>query len=392
MNKRFHVSAAALAVALLLAACGGGGGGGTGGSTNSGNGGGTGGGGTGGGTGGGGGTTVGLAQGVYQGVTSNSKTHKTIVLDDDRYYTVYGAETNGKFVVVGFLTGNGTAADGKFTSTNLKDFYANGTVVSGSMNASFVPKVSFTGTTSDGTNTVTFTGSTVTGTSYSYAVPATPANIAGTWTMSTLQGATVALDVAANGSFSATTDGCSLTGTMTPRASGKNVFDVSMTYGAAPCALAGQSATGVAIEYTYTNAAKQELIIVGTNDARDKGSAFFGTRDTADALLALSTTDIVVGTGAEAVAGTTATITYTGWLYSYTTPDHKGTQFASDSFSFTLGANQVIPGLEQGVQGMRIGGKRMIYVPASMAYGTTGYGPIPPNSALVYQVELTNVQ
>ena len=70
-------------------------------------------------------------------------------------------------------------------------------------------------------------------------------------------------------------------------------------------------------------------------------------------------TDVVVGTGATATAGKTATVTYTGWLYSATAADHKGTQFDSGSYTFVLGQGQVIAGFDQGVVGMRVGGKRM---------------------------------
>jgi FKBP-type peptidyl-prolyl cis-trans isomerase FkpA len=109
---------------------------------------------------------------------------------------------------------------------------------------------------------------------------------------------------------------------------------------------------------------------------------------------ALTKTDTVVGTGLDAVSGKTVTINYTGWLYSDTAADHKGTKFESSSFSFKVGAtpNQAILGMDQGVVGMKVGGKRTVLIPASLAYGATGSGPIPPNSGLVFDVELTKVQ
>ena len=105
-----------------------------------------------------------------------------------------------------------------------------------------------------------------------------------------------------------------------------------------------------------------------------------------------SQTDVTVGTGAEAAAGTTATVTYGGWLYSETAADHKGTQFDASTFSFVVGANTVIKGFDMGVTGMKVGGQRRLIVPPSLAYGATGNGPIPPNAALVFDVELTAVQ
>jgi FKBP-type peptidyl-prolyl cis-trans isomerase FkpA len=104
-------------------------------------------------------------------------------------------------------------------------------------------------------------------------------------------------------------------------------------------------------------------------------------------------TDVVLGTGAVATAGKTATVTYTGWLYSATAADHKGTQFDANSFSFVLGAGTVIAGFNQGVTGMQVGGKRTLLIPSSLGYGTTGSGAaIPPNAGLVFDVTLTAVQ
>lgn len=106
-----------------------------------------------------------------------------------------------------------------------------------------------------------------------------------------------------------------------------------------------------------------------------------------------SATDVVLGTGATAATGKTATVTYTGWLYSDTAANHKGTQFDSGTFSFTLGQNQVIPGFEQGVLGMMVGGQRTVLIPSSLGYGASGSGSkIPPNAGLVFDIALTAVQ
>ena len=107
---------------------------------------------------------------------------------------------------------------------------------------------------------------------------------------------------------------------------------------------------------------------------------------------AFTKTDTVVGTGAEAVAGKTVTVTYTGWLYSATAADNKGTQFETGSFTFTVGAGQAIDGFDQGVLGMKVGGKRTVLVPSSMGYGSSGFNGIPPNAGLVFDLTLTAVQ
>ncbi|HYT76282.1 MAG TPA: FKBP-type peptidyl-prolyl cis-trans isomerase [Vicinamibacterales bacterium] len=107
-----------------------------------------------------------------------------------------------------------------------------------------------------------------------------------------------------------------------------------------------------------------------------------------------SQTDLTIGTGAPAVVGSTATVQYGLWLYNVTATDHKGTQIGAQTFSFVLGANQVIKGFDMGVTGMNVGGTRRIVCPPSLAYGATGdgTGTIPPNAALVFDIALTAVQ
>lgn len=102
-----------------------------------------------------------------------------------------------------------------------------------------------------------------------------------------------------------------------------------------------------------------------------------------------SATDLVVGTGAPAVLGRSVTVAYTGWLYSTTAADNKGTQFDTGSFSFTLGTG-VIAGFSQGVNGMRVGGRRRVVIPPELGYGAAGAPPtIPGNATLIFEITLT---
>jgi FKBP-type peptidyl-prolyl cis-trans isomerase FkpA len=112
-----------------------------------------------------------------------------------------------------------------------------------------------------------------------------------------------------------------------------------------------------------------------------------------------STVDLRTGTGVEATNGRTLTVNYTGWLYSTTGTDNKGTQFDSSlsagrtPFSFVLGTGNVIQGWHQGIVGMRVGGLRRLILPPNLAYGTQGRPPeIPGNSTLIFDVELLGVQ
>lgn len=104
---------------------------------------------------------------------------------------------------------------------------------------------------------------------------------------------------------------------------------------------------------------------------------------------ALFVQDLTVGTGAEAVAGRVVRVTYTGWLINGQRFD---TNVGGAPFSFTLGSGMVISGWDQGVAGMKVGGKRKLVIGSALAYGRSGSGPIPPNSTLVFDVELLAVQ
>lgn len=107
--------------------------------------------------------------------------------------------------------------------------------------------------------------------------------------------------------------------------------------------------------------------------------------------------DVKVGTGAEAVKGKTAVVQYTGWLYDPAN-SQKGAKFDSsrdrnEPFAFPLGGGQVIPGWDQGVQGMKVGGQRTLIIPPDMGYGARGAGGvIPPNATLIFDVELVQVK
>ncbi|WP_082723358.1 FKBP-type peptidyl-prolyl cis-trans isomerase [Lysobacter capsici] len=104
------------------------------------------------------------------------------------------------------------------------------------------------------------------------------------------------------------------------------------------------------------------------------------------------------GTGAVAQSGQEVIVQYTGWFYDEKAANKRGSKFDSSydhgkPFSFLLGAGRVIRGWDDGVAGMRVGGKRVLMVPPDMAYGRDGVGGvIPPDASLVFEVELLGVQ
>ena len=107
--------------------------------------------------------------------------------------------------------------------------------------------------------------------------------------------------------------------------------------------------------------------------------------------------DTTVGSGATAQAGNQVSVHYTGWLYDPGTDSGRGRKFDSskdrgDPFKFGLGAGMVIRGWDEGVQGMQVGGTRLLRIPPELGYGARGAGGvIPPNATLVFEVELLAV-
>jgi peptidylprolyl isomerase len=124
----------------------------------------------------------------------------------------------------------------------------------------------------------------------------------------------------------------------------------------------------------------------GTTDKSTEPRAAVGAVKTASGL---SYIDLVKGTGAAPTSGKNVTVHYTGWL-------EDGKKFDSSldrgqPFVFRIGAGEVIPGWDEGVMSMRVGGKRKLVIPSSMGYGAAGAGGvIPPNATLIFEVELLN--
>jgi len=111
-------------------------------------------------------------------------------------------------------------------------------------------------------------------------------------------------------------------------------------------------------------------------------------------------TDVKVGTGKEATVGSTVVVNYTGWFFKPLATRQRGRKFDSSldagrtPLDFRLGARQVIKGWDDGVAGMKVGGKRTLIIPSQLAYGARGApgGSIPPNTDLIFDVELLDVK
>ena len=125
-------------------------------------------------------------------------------------------------------------------------------------------------------------------------------------------------------------------------------------------------------------------------------SAAHAAAATPGAKLSLQKIDTRPGSGREAITGSTVTIHYTGWLYAPKSSTLRGASFDSSldaaPFTFKLGGGSVIKGWDEGIRGMKVGGKRTLIVPAELGFGKHGLGPVPSGSNLIFNIELMDVK
>lgn len=233
--------------------------------------------------GGGGGGTPALgptAEGIYGGtlVGSTSSNFQMLVLENDEFWTMYGTQTSSVFFVAGFLQGTGVSNSGSYSSSNVRDFGFN-PALAGTASATYnATAKTISGSVAASAGTVTFNGGPIAGSLYNYNTAALLSSVSGAWPLTSLTGEGISLNVSSTGAFTAISSlGCSFSGTIVPRPSGKNVFNVSMSFGSSPCVLAEQPASGIAIVYPLATG-RTQLIFAGTNTGRTIGTAAFGTR------------------------------------------------------------------------------------------------------------------
>jgi peptidylprolyl isomerase len=106
----------------------------------------------------------------------------------------------------------------------------------------------------------------------------------------------------------------------------------------------------------------------------------------------LQVSDVVVGTGPEAVAGSATEVKYVGSFYGTGEEfDSSWSSGTDETLPVTVGGGRVIPGFDQGIQGMHVGGRRMVVIPSDLGYGPNGQGPIPGDATLVFVIDLVSV-
>lgn len=220
-------------------------------------------------------TVTASAEGVYEGTLSNGQSHLSLVTDTNRLFSIVGTTTGGVFGISRFLEGLSTSTNGVFTATEVHEYGLGASSAVGTFTGTYVPATSLTGTLSMGGTSTTITGTKLVNTTYVYDTPAKLADITGTWSLTDLTGAKVALAVAADGKFTGTSGSCAVSGSLTPKAS-KNLFTFSLVYGAAPCAHPAEVITGVAVEFTIGSA--RQLIAAGSGTTRANGTGWVGAR------------------------------------------------------------------------------------------------------------------
>ena len=217
--------------------------------------------------------TTASAEGLWIGSTATNRTITGLVLSDGTYYVLYSAAGNPSFIA-GIVQGSGTSSGATFSSGNARDFNLEGAgVMPATVSASVVEKQSFNGSISYGSG-----GSTSFTSNYDATYEATPslAAVAGTFTGQVALSAGVhnaTVTVSAGGAIAGSGNGCAMTGTATPRTDG-NAFNLTITFGAAPCFFANQSLNGVA----YFDTSTKRLYAAAPDASRTDGVLFVGVK------------------------------------------------------------------------------------------------------------------
>jgi len=217
-------------------------------------------------------------EGVYVGTASSGYTFNAAVLENNQFWTLYGyPDSLGGLRVYGIAQGDGTASSGSYVSSNARDYYYTGSVTPGALSATYVPGVSFNGSVVSATGSVAFSATVPGPSSYSYDAAASLSTISGNWAGTFLDSSPGSIAIQSSGAFTGSVLGCFFSGTILPRASGKNIFNVTLTFAGSPCALPGASAFGIGLTYLLPNGRRQ-LLLGGVDNPRSAGSVFFSVR------------------------------------------------------------------------------------------------------------------
>lgn len=238
------------------------------------------------GCGGGGNSSPAASNTIPEGLYLGSSTYfpyllaDVLVLENGSYYALYGVQFNAGLMVSGFFEGTVSGSNGVISSANPVEHVSLYTFSNGSFSGSYVPETSVDIDVQGFVGAGTFSTVKPANTTYNYASAANINDVAGSWSLGTIDGAGANMIISTNGTFTATatSNGCSYSGTISPRPSGKNVFDITLTYGAAPCALPNLSISGIAVSYMLADGIRREFIMSGNDSSRANGYAASGWR------------------------------------------------------------------------------------------------------------------
>jgi hypothetical protein len=222
--------------------------------------------------------TIPAPEGAYSGTDSTGYELTTINLENGSSWGIYGHTVNSNSVPYGLVQANGAYNSGSYAASDGRSYYRDGTVTAGTVSASYTSGGAFNGSVTSPSGTVTFVTNALSSTTFNYNQPASLASVAGTWTGSTLDGSGTTISVTSAGAVTGSSAGCAFTGTIAPRPSGKNVFNLTLTFAnSAACAAPGQTGTGIAVSYPLSPT-KSQLVAGIQNAARTLGTAFAATR------------------------------------------------------------------------------------------------------------------
>jgi hypothetical protein len=199
-----------------------------------------------------------------------------LALENADVWALYGNMSGSAFLVKGFVQGPTSRNGTNFSSTAVKDFGFN-PAVSGSTTGT-ATSASVSGTLSSNGAVMSFSGAVPATSAYTYNTPAVLGQITGTWSLTGLDGTLATVNISTSGNFTGNNAGCAISGTATPRASGKNVFNVTVTSGPSPCLTPGSVYNGIAVTYIIPSSGARQLVVAAVNGARTVGTAFFGIR------------------------------------------------------------------------------------------------------------------
>jgi len=222
------------------------------------------------------------AEGFYAGSNLGgglATSFELLVLEDDEFWMLRGVTSSGGFSPMGALFGQGTSSGGKFTSAAAHVLpVGSGYPATATLSAAYVPQVSIDGASVLFGTAFPFSGTAIGVPSYDYRAPARISTIQGVWQLFDFDHFSYTMTIAADGSVTGTSFGnCPFSGTVTPRPSGKNVFNVDLTsVGSASCG-SGSTVSGIALSYAVDPSLREMFVAFGSN-ATGFGTVWFGAR------------------------------------------------------------------------------------------------------------------